>query len=103
MTVQSDTIIKEKTKIVVKAPSKFKAVFVNDEKTTMEFVMMLLQSVFGHTPDSAYHVMIETHNSGSAIAKMYNSFEIGEQEVSEALQMSRSHGYPLQIELEEDR
>lgn len=103
MTAQTDTIIKQKTKIVVKEPSKFKAIVLNDEKTTMEFVLMLLQSVFGHNPDSAYRVMMESHQSGSAIAKVYNSHEIAEHEVTEALEISRSYGYPLQIALEEDR
>lgn len=103
MAALTDTIIKEKTKLVIKQPSKYKAIFINDDKTTMEFVIELLITVFGHTAASAIQVMMETHHSGSGVAKVYNSYEIAEQEVEEAISISRSHGYPLQIKVEEER
>jgi ATP-dependent Clp protease adaptor protein ClpS len=80
----------------IKEPEKYKVVVYNDNVTTMEFVVALLITIFKHDTPSAVELTQRIHNEGKAIAGIYR-FEIAEQKVAEAIDMSRSTGYPLVI------
>ena len=92
----TDTAIEEKTRVTrkLKEPSKYKVVVMNDNYTPMEFVVALLVKVFGIPTDAAVQLTLEVHNQGSAVAGIY-SYEIAEQKVSEATELSRLNGHPL--------
>jgi ATP-dependent Clp protease adaptor protein ClpS len=96
-----DTELKEKIKIEIQPPSKWKVVFLNDDQTPMEFVIELLTTIFKHSVDSAKEVTLEIHNTGSGIAGIY-SYEIAEQRGIEATQISRNNGFPLRIQVEKE-
>ena len=67
----------------------------------MEFVTSILIDIFKHNVESAHHVMLQVHETGSGIAGVY-SFEIAEAKAVEATNIARSNGHPLQIKLEEE-
>jgi ATP-dependent Clp protease adaptor protein ClpS len=67
----------------------------------MEFVISLLVEIFRHDDNSAQHVTMEIHQTGSGIAGIY-SFEIAEAKAVEATNQARQKGFPLQIKLEEE-
>lgn len=92
----TDTAIEEKTRVTrkLKEPSKYKVVVMNDNYTPMEFVIALLVKVFSIPTDAAVQLTLEIHNQGSAVAGIY-SYEIAEQKVSEATEISRLNGHPL--------
>ena len=92
----TDTAIEEKTRVTrkLKEPSKYKVVVMNDNYTPMEFVIALLVKVFNIATDTAVQLTLEIHNQGSAVAGIY-SYEIAEQKVSEATEISRLNGHPL--------
>jgi len=92
----TDTAIEEKTRVTrkLKEPSKYKVVVMNDNYTPMEFVIALLVKVFNIATDAAVQLTLEVHNQGSAVAGIY-SYEIAEQKVSEATEISRLNGHPL--------
>jgi ATP-dependent Clp protease adaptor protein ClpS len=92
----TDTAIEEKTRVTrkLKEPSKYKVVVMNDNYTPMEFVIALLVKVFSIPTDTAVQLTLEIHNQGSAVAGIY-SYEIAEQKVSEATEISRLNGHPL--------
>lgn len=92
---------KEKTKIEVRPPSLWKVIFLNDDKTPMEFVIELLTTIFRHNQQSAEDLTLEIHNTGAAVVGVY-SYEIAEQKGLEATQVSRSNGFPLQIQVERE-
>ncbi len=97
-----DTKIKEVTKTVeALPPNKWKVLFLNDDHTPMEFVIALLVTIFRHNEESAEHLTMEIHNTGSAVVGLYNH-EIAEQKAIDATSVSRQHGHPLQITIEED-
>jgi len=92
----TDTAIEEKTRVTrkLKEPSKYKVVVMNDNYTPVEFVIALLVKVFSIPTDAAVQLTLEVHNQGSAVAGIY-SYEIAEQKVSEATELSRLNGHPL--------
>lgn len=93
--------IKEKVATKLAPPNLWKVVFLNDDKTPMEFVIELLTALFRHDLKSAKEVTLEIHNTGSAVAGIY-SHEVAEHKSIEAVQLSRSNGFPLQIKIEEE-
>jgi ATP-dependent Clp protease adaptor protein ClpS len=77
-----------------KEPGKYKVLVYNDDFTTMEFVILLLMSVFKHHQESAMELTQRIHNEGKAVAGIYR-FEIAEQKVLEATNLSRANNFPL--------
>lgn len=91
----------ERVSVSLKPPGLWKVIFINDDHTPMEFVIELLTSIFKHNEASAKEITLEVHNSGSAVAGIY-VHEIAEQKGIEATQLSRTNGFPLQVNLEEE-
>lgn len=101
MTAAVDVVIDEKITKKIAEPKKYKVLFLNDDYTPMDFVVELLVTVFKHDVSSAQQITMKVHNEGSAIAGIY-SFEIAEQKGTEATQLSRQHGFPLAIKVEQE-
>jgi len=97
----TNTATKERTKTEIKEPGLFKVIYVNDDKTTMEFVVESLILVFGHSQESSEHITMEIHNEGSAIVAVL-PFELAEQKGLEVTTMARNQGYPLLVTIEEE-
>lgn len=97
----TDTIVKPKieTKLDLKEPSMFRVVYLNDETTTMEFVIETLLSVFNLSADEATALTVKIHEDGSAVVAVM-PYEIAEQKGIEVTVLARSHGFPLQVKLE---
>jgi ATP-dependent Clp protease adaptor protein ClpS len=101
MSVNTEIVIDEKIKIDVKEPSLYKVIFLNDDKTPMEFVVSLLVELFKHTEKTATDITLQIHEQGSGVVGIY-SYEIAEQKSLEATSLSRDNGFPLRIRVEED-
>lgn len=103
MSTIADTEIKidEKIKIDILEPKKYKVIFLNDDKTPIEFVIDLLTTTFRHSQETAKDITLKVHNEGSAVVGIY-SFEIAEQKAVEATSVSRQAGFPLQIRVEQE-
>ena len=96
-----DVQIDEKIKQKITEHLKYKVIFVNDDQTPMDFVVDLLIQIFKHSQESAKDLTMKIHEEGSAVVGVY-TFEIAEQKGVEATNLSRSHGFPLQIKLEKE-
>ena len=101
MSTSTDIAIDDKVKVTLEPPKLWKVLFLNDDKTPMDFVIDLLKNIFKHNDQSAKNVTLEVHETGSGIAGVY-SFEIAEHKAIEAQNISKDHGFPLQIKLEEE-
>lgn len=99
--MSTEVLIDEKIEQVIATPERYKVVFINDDKTPMDFVIDVLVSIFRHSQDTAKNLTMQVHQEGSAIVGVY-SFELAEQKVIEATNLSRNHGFPLQIRLEKE-
>jgi len=96
---QTDIRAKIQTSNAVKEPPLFKVVYLNDNATTVEFVMQSLIEYFDYTQDTAKQITIDIHDSGSACVAVL-PFEIAEQKGIEVTMEARANNYPLQIKLE---
>ena len=80
-------------------PKLFKVILHNDDYTTMEFVMMILESIFNKSPAEAYRVMMHVHTREAGEAGVY-SHEVAETKVAMAHASAREAGHPLRCSME---
>lgn len=99
--MSTEVKIEEKTKIKIKEPSLYKVIFLNDNKTPMDFVVSLLVELFKHSEQTATALTMKIHEEGSGVVGVY-SYEIAEQKSVEATNLCRDNGFPLRIRVEEN-
>lgn len=97
----TDTITKTRSTedISVDEPGKYKVVMHNDDQTTFEIVIAILQLVFYKTPEEAGDIATAIHNSERGIVGVYSK-EIAEEKTEEAIRFARGHGFPLVVTAE---
>lgn len=98
---QTDTQTRTDVQVDVKEPPLFKVIYLNDNTTSMEFVIDSLINYFDYTTDTAEAITIDIHQAGSAVVAVL-PFELAEQKGLEVTLSARSQNYPLQIKLEPD-
>lgn len=86
-------------KLDLKEPSMYNVIYINDNVTTMDFVIDSLINVFDHGFDTASEITQKIHEVGSGVAATL-PYEIAEQKGVEVTQLARSNGFPLVIKLE---
>ena len=96
---QAGTISKIKVDHSIKEPPMFKVIYLNDNQTTMEFVIETLVEFFNYTPQTAEQITVDIHSAGSAVVAVL-PYEIAEQKGIEVTVHARTNNYPLQIKLE---
>lgn len=96
---QAGTISKTKIDHSIKEPPMFKVIYLNDNQTTMEFVIETLIEFFNYTPQTAEQITVDIHDQGSAVVAVL-PYEVAEQKGIEVTVHARSNNYPLQIKLE---
>lgn len=98
---KTETKIKIKPNLSIKEPPLFKIIYMNDDVTSMEFVITSLIDYFDYTVDTASTITTNIHNDGSAVVAIL-PYEIAEQKGMEVTHEARGQGYPLQIKIEAD-
>jgi ATP-dependent Clp protease adaptor protein ClpS len=83
----------------LREPPLFKIVYLNDEVTSMEFVISSLIDYFNYNPDTASAITVDIHEKGSAIVAIL-PYEIAEQKGIEVTLDARAQGFPLQVKVE---
>jgi ATP-dependent Clp protease adaptor protein ClpS len=85
----------------VKPPPLYKVLFHNDDYTTMEFVVWVLQTVFHHDESTATAIMLNIHRKGIGVAGIY-PYDVAETRASRVEALARSQEYPLRCTVEPD-
>ena len=80
---------------------RWRVVLLNDDYTTMDFVVQVLEGLFHHSPAEAVQIMMKVHREGRGVAGVF-PHEVAETKVLAVHQMARSAGYPLRAQMEEE-
>jgi ATP-dependent Clp protease adaptor protein ClpS len=78
----------------------YKVLLHNDDFTSMEFVVYVLQTVFGKNEQDAIQIMLNVHNQGIGIAGLY-TLEIAEMKVTKVSSLAQANEFPLLCTIEE--
>ena len=90
----------EEARPKLKEPPLYRVELINDDFTPMEFVVDILESIFGMERTRATQVMLEVHTKGKGVCGVYN-FEIAETKVAQVMTVAKQHQHPLLCTMEE--
>ncbi|MEA1983690.1 MAG: ATP-dependent Clp protease adaptor ClpS [Campylobacterota bacterium] len=82
-------------------PKKYKVFLLNDDYTSMEFVVDILMHVFHKSSDEAEKIMLEIHKKDRGLCGIY-SHEIAETKVMQVIKKAKESGFPLKATMEEE-
>jgi ATP-dependent Clp protease adaptor protein ClpS len=90
----------ERVKTHQREPAQYKVVLLNDDYTTMEFVVETHEGVFDKSPAEAFRIMMLVHQTGRGIAGAY-PWDVAETKAEQVVSLAREAGFPLQAVVEE--
>jgi ATP-dependent Clp protease adaptor protein ClpS len=96
---QTGEQVLERTRQETRKPELFKVLLLNDDYTTMDFVVEILENVFNKAPAEAYRIMMAVHTQGQGLCGVY-PFEVAETKVATVVELARSQGFPLRATME---
>lgn len=94
-------LVVEQTDKKTKEPARFKVLLINDDYTTMDFVVEVLETVFHKTAAEAFKIMMQVHTQGRGLCGVY-TFEVAETKVDAVHELARQQGFPLRASMEEE-
>ena len=99
--IEHDGEVLTESETKLEKPKLFKVVLHNDDFTTMEFVVFVLQKVFMRSDAEAFTIMFKVHNEGIGVAGIY-PYEVATMKSEKAMNLARAHEYPLLCTVEEE-
>ena len=85
----------------VTEPSLYRVLLLNDDYTTMEFVVEILITVFHKSVEEATRIMFNVHQAGVGLCGIY-TYEIAETKVDSVHALAKEHGFPLKCTMEKE-
>jgi ATP-dependent Clp protease adaptor protein ClpS len=98
---QTGEAVIEATRPKAVQPPLYRVVLHNDDYTTMEFVVEILETIFHKSPAEAHRVMMQVHNEGAGLCGVY-PYDIAETKVSLVHDRAKAQGFPLRASMEEE-
>jgi ATP-dependent Clp protease adaptor protein ClpS len=98
---EDDTLLLERTQPKLKKPPLFKVVLLNDDYTPMEFVVHVLESIFGHNRENSTRIMLNVHKAGKGVCGIFTR-DIAETKVTQVNSYARENKHPLLCDIEEN-
>jgi ATP-dependent Clp protease adaptor protein ClpS len=83
----------------LQTPRMYKVLMHNDDYTTMEFVIIVLQKFFNKNIDDAQSIMLAVHQRGFGVCGVY-TFEVAESKTAKVMKYSKDNGHPLKCSIE---
>lgn len=96
---ESDAITRPRPKL--EKPKLFKVMLHNDDFTTMDFVVFVLEYVFNRNDAEAFAIMLKVHTEGSGIAGVY-PYEIASMKANKAMNLARAREFPFLCTVEQE-
>lgn len=99
MSTHTDYELADATKL--QFPKKYKVYILNDNYTSMDFVVEILTNVFYKSAQEAESIMLEVHKKDRGLCGVY-THEIAETKVNQVKKSAKSNGFPLKATMEEE-
>ena len=96
----SKSELKERTDNRLKEPKQYCVVMLNDDFTSMDFVVKILVDIFHKDPATAEQIMMTVHTNGRAVVGIY-PYDIAATKVNAALDRAKAEGFPFRMTIEE--
>jgi ATP-dependent Clp protease adaptor protein ClpS len=97
---RTDGEVLERTRPKTRKPQLYKVILHNDDYTTMEFVIQVLEGIFNKSPAEAFRIMMLVHTRGFGACGAY-PYEVAETKVELVHDRAKESGYPLRASMEE--
>jgi ATP-dependent Clp protease adaptor protein ClpS len=94
---EAETVVRTQAK----RPSLYKVLLLNDDYTPMDFVVQILERIFGKDRDAATEIMLNVHHRGVGVCGIY-TYEIAETKVTQVTEISRRNEHPLKCTMEKE-
>ena len=88
--------VRERQRTDLREPRRYKVISHNDDFTTMDFVVMVLMTVFHKSQAEAEQLMLQVHHSDQAVVGIY-SYDVAQSKIQRATMMAREEGFPLRL------
>lgn len=98
----TDRSVVEKTREQIAEPDLYHVILLNDDYTTMEFVVRVLESVFDKGPAEAFRIMMQVHTLGQGVCGIY-PWDVAETKVHHVHELAQENGFPLRATIEKAR
>jgi len=95
---ESDTAVQERVR--TQKPKMYRVLLLNDDFTTMEFVVDILEVIFFKSPAEATQIMLQVHKNGRGVAGIFSK-QIAEAKIEQVHQVAQREGFPLKCDMEE--
>ena len=93
--------ISVQTRAVVKRPSLYRVLLLNDDYTPMEFVVHVLERIFNKSHEEATEIMLKVHHRGVGVCGVF-TFEVAETKAGQVMDLARRNQHPLQCTIEKE-
>ncbi|MFZ0135156.1 MAG: ATP-dependent Clp protease adapter ClpS [Desulfobacterales bacterium] len=93
--------VASETRNDVDEPPLYRVLLINDDYTTMDFVVEILRSVFNKPTEEAMRIMLNVHHAGAGLCGVY-AYEVAETKVDTVHALAREHGFPLKSTMEKE-
>jgi ATP-dependent Clp protease adaptor protein ClpS len=97
---QTDGAVKDRINPKKQDPTLYKVILLNDDYSTTDFVVHVLETVFQKSPAEAYAIMMQVHLNGHGVAGVY-PWEVADTKVETVATMAHGAGYPLRATIED--
>ncbi|MGP1450442.1 MAG: ATP-dependent Clp protease adaptor ClpS [Wolinella sp.] len=96
----SEVEVENRDEVATSEPLRFKVILLNDDYSTMEFVVEVLVEVFNKSFEEALNIMLDVHKKGMGVCGIY-PYDIAETKVAQVKKRAKAAGYPLRAITEE--
>ena len=87
--------------LLLKEPEQYKVILLNDDYTSMDFVVEVLMSIFHKNYQEAEQIMMDVHRKERGVCGVY-TYEVAETKVNQVMDLARQHQHPLQCTIEKE-